>query len=413
MKKRLAAFITGALLLAASGLAAGAEGLALSGWVRSHTGLLLSADPGYAVLQNAFSLSFEQKSDRLAFKVNPFARLDLDQPLEIGLREAYLDLFFDSLQLRIGQQQIIWGKGEGVFITDVVSPKDLRNFILPDFTEVRLGIPALRADYYLGGSTFELVLVPLFVPSRSPEPGSLWYLAPSFPVVPTLHPALAPAADLENGEIFARWSWLGAALDFELMGGLMWDDEPALHLTRTIDSGTGQLTAIDVQPRYHRLALAGGSFSTTLAGAVLRAEGAFYSGKRFATSAPTDADGLVEKNYLHYLAGLDFSLAGLQLSAQLIQRVILDHEEPVVQDFIDTTATLRVSDTLLRDTLRLELFAYLGLNDWDALLRPKLSWSAADGLEISAGVDFFLGDEGTFGRFDGNDQAYLKAKVSF
>ncbi|OHD26090.1 MAG: hypothetical protein A2064_05775 [Spirochaetes bacterium GWB1_66_5] len=173
------------------------------------------------------------------------------------------------------------------------------------------------------------------------------------------------------------------------------------------------MTAIDVQPRYHRLALAGGSFSTTLAGAVLRAEGAFYSGKRLATTAPTDADGLVEKNYLHYLAGLDFSLAGLQLSAQLVQRVILDYEEPIVQDRFDTTATLRVSDTLLRDTLRLELFAYLGLNDWDALLRPKLSWAAADGLEISAGADLFLGDEGTFGRFDGNDQAYLKAKVSF
>ena len=413
MKRRLAAFLTGTLLLAASAAGAGADGPALSGWVRNHTGLLLREEPGYSIVQNAFSLSFEQKGDRLAFKVNPFARLDLEQALEIGLREAYVDLYFDSLELRIGQQQIIWGKGEGVFITDVVSPKDLRDFILPDFAEVRLGIPALRADYYLGGSTFELVLVPLFVPSRPPEPGSIWYLTPSFPVAPTLHPAQEPATVLENGELFARWSWLGAALDFELMGGLMWDDEPALHLARTVDSGTGQVTSIDVQPRYHRLALAGGSFSTTLAGVVLRAEGAWYSGKRFATLAPTDADGLVEKDYLHYLAGLDFSLAGLDLSAQFVQRVILDYEDPIVQDRLDTTATFRVSDTLLRDTLRLELFAYLGVNEWDALLRPKVTWTAADGLELSAGADLFLGDTGSFGRFDGNDQVYLKAKVSF
>jgi hypothetical protein len=413
MKKRLASFITGTLLLAAAASAGADGGPALSGWVRSQAGVLLQEEAGYSIVQNAFSLSIGQKGERLAFKLNPFARLDLEQSLELGLREAYLDLYFDSLELRIGQQQIIWGKGEGVFITDVVSPKDLRDFILPDFTEVRLGIPALRADYYLGGSTFELVLVPLFVPSRSPEPGSLWYQSPSFPVTPTLHPAVGPAAALESGELFARWSWLGAALDFELMGGLMWDDEPALHLTRTIDSGTGQVTAIDVQPRYHRLALAGGSFSTTLAGAVVRAEGAFYSGKRFATLAPADPDGLVQKDYLHYLAGLDFGLAGLDLSAQFVQRVILDYEDPVVQDRIDTTATFRVSDTLLRDTLRLELFAYVGLNEWDALLRPKVTWMAADGLEISAGAELFLGQGGTFGRYDDNDQVYLKAKVSF
>ena len=399
--------------VAEDGATAAGGGPALSGWVRSQAGVLLSEDPGYSTVQEAFSLSFEHSGGRAGFKVNPFATLDLEGELEIGLREAYLDLVFEALDLRLGLQQIIWGKGEGVFITDVVSPKDLRNFILPDFSEIRLGVTALRADWYLGGSTFELVLVPLFTPSRLPPPGSLWHAAPSYPVVPTVLPAQEPAAGLENGEVFARWSWLGSALDFELTGGLMWDDEPAPHLARTVDPGTGQVTAIEVQPRHHRLGLAGGSFSSTLGGLVLRAEGAWYTGKPFSTLEPADPDGVVEKDYLHYLAGLDFGLAGIDASVQLIQRLILDYEEPIVPDRLDTTATFRASGTLLRDTLRLELFAYVGLNEWDALLRPKAAWAAADGLEISAGVDIFLGDSGAFGRYAGNDQAWLKAKYSF
>ena len=60
-----------------------------------------------------------------------------------------MDLYFDNFDLRIGKQQIIYGKAEGVFITDVVSPKDLREFLLPDFEEIRMGITAAKLSYFL------------------------------------------------------------------------------------------------------------------------------------------------------------------------------------------------------------------------------------------------------------------------
>lgn len=413
MRNPFAAFAVSAMLFAAASSAAAAEEIALTGYVRSYAGVLLREDPGYSIVQNTLSLHLEQAGERIAFKAAPFLYHYPEWEIELGLREAYVDIYLDSLDLRLGRQQIIWGKGEGVFITDVVSPKDLRQFILPDFTEVRLGITALRADYYVGNSTFELVLAPLFVPSRQPEAGSIWHLAPPFPFAFALNPVREVERSLENGEVFARYAHLGSALDFELMAGLMWDDDPSLRLSRTIDPVTGQVTRIEAQPEYDRLALAGGSASAALGGVVLRGEAAGYFGKRFSTLDPQDADGLVEKDYLHYLVGLDFGLAGLDLSAQLIQRVIFDYDDPIVPDRFDSTVTFRIGDTLLRDTLRLELFAYIGLNEPDALLRPKATYTLADGFEIVAGADIFLGQEGTFGRFDGNDQAYLKVKYSF
>jgi len=157
--------------------------------------------------------------------------------------------------------------------------------------------------------------------------------------------------------------------------------------------------------------LGGGSFSTTVAGAVLRAEGAYYHGKRFRTDDP--AEGVIRRDYVHYLLGSDFSLLGLDLSAQYVQKIILDYDESIASDRLDHMATLRISKTFLRETLRLELFSYVGLNEPDALLRPKVVYDLTDGLELLLGANIFLGDEGLFGQYDGNDMVYAKVKYSF
>jgi len=309
------------------------------------------------------------------------------------------------VDLRLGKQQIIWGKAEGVFITDVVSPKDLSEFLLPDFDEIRIGITALKADLYLGPTAFELVLVPVFTPNVQPEPGSIWRVTPPYASTANINDAEEVEMDLENGEIFGKFSYLGSLLDFELMGGYMWDDEPTPHVT--------SLAPLEVTPKYHRLVLGGGSFSTTVAGAVLRAEGAYYHGKRFRTDDPAEGEGVVRRDYVHYLVGSDFSLLGLDLSAQYVQKIILDYDESIASDRLDHMATLRISKTFLRETLRLELFSYVGLNEPDALLRPKIVYDLTDGLELLLGSNIFLGDNGLFGQYNGNDMVYAKVKYSF
>ncbi|MFP4164764.1 MAG: hypothetical protein ACLFQB_15100 [Chitinispirillaceae bacterium] len=63
--------------------------------------------------------------------------------------------------------------------------------------------------------------------------------------------------------------------------------------------------------------------------------------------------------------------------------------------------------------MTLELFSYVGLDEPDALVRPKVKYDVADGFELQLGADLFFGDQGRFGAFDENDMVYLKTRYSF
>jgi hypothetical protein len=160
------------------------------------------------------------------------------------------------------------------------------------------------------------------------------------------------------------------------------------------------------------MGVAGGSFSTTLGGTVLRSEGAYYMDKHFSTEIFQN-EGLMKKDYLHYLAGLDFSIAGVTMSTQFIQEYILDYSSDMVNDEFENTMTFLINDTFFRETLMLELFSYVGLNNGDALVRPKVTYSISDGLDILAGANLFFGDSGRFGQYDKNDMVFMKLKYSF
>ena len=385
-----------------------------SGYARNYTGMLLTENNEYAILQNTFNLNVEQSKDKVAFKVNPYIYQYPNQEMEIGLREAYMDIYFNVVDLRVGKQQIIWGKADGVFITDIVSPKDLSEFLLRDFEEIRMGITSLKANYYLGENTFEFVWAPNFTSTQMPDESSIWFPELDFPTAPVFdYSQKEVAAEPGNSEVFAKFSAITSAIDFEIMGSYMWDDDPTMLITKTVNPQTMQLTGLTVTPRHHRLGLAGGSFSSTLGGFVLRGEGAYYNGKYFNSEDPILADTTVEKNYLHYLIGVDYTLWDIRLSSQFIQQAILDYEKPIKNDEYENTMTVLASKDFLRETLRLELFSYIGLNNSDALIRPKVIYDLADGFELLLGANIFVGDSGRFGQYDNNDMVYAKVKYSF
>lgn len=391
-----------------------AQDIALSGYARTYIGALTTGESDYSILQNTFSLNFEHSRSDVYFKVNPYIYHYSDNELELGLRQAYMDLYFDSFDIRIGKQQIIWGKADGVFITDIVSPKDMREFLLPDFNEIRTGITSLKFDYYYGDNTFEIVWIPLFTPTQTPESESIWSLKPDYDLPYSFDYSNADVKDkLSNSEIFVKYSLLSSAIDFELMGAYSWDDDPTFHSEKIFNSELGLVDSIVLKPEHHRLSTLGGSFSTTLGDIVLRGEGAYYTGKYFQSTNPLYLDGTEKKDYLHYLIGVDFSIGDVKLSSQFIQQGILDYNEYLIKYEFENTVTFLASIDFLRETLNIELFSYIGLNEGDALVRPKLIYDYADGLEIQFGANLFLGDEGQFGSFDKNDMIYTKLKYSF
>jgi len=385
----------------------------ITGYVRNYTGVLLQQNNKYSIVQNTISLNIEGSSDKVAFNVNPYIYQYPNESVNIGLREAYLDIYLKFIDLRIGKQEIIWGKADGVFITDIVSPKDLSNFLMPDFDEIRMGVTAVKADYYIGNNLLEFAWLPVFTPTQTPENGSIWYIAPSFSVPVTYDNSKNNiTSSLKNSDVFAKFSALTSLIDFEIMVGYAWDDDPTIHIIKTIDSSK-QLTAVTLIPEYHRLGIGGGSFSTTLGGFVLRGEGAFYNGKYFQSNNPSLYEGVVKKNYIDYLLGLDFTVWDIKLSSQFNQKIILNYDDNIVNDEYTNLVTFLASRRFLNDTLNLELFTYVGLNDQGLLIRPKVNYSVADGFDITLGSNIFGGDSGMFGQYNDNDIVYFKVKYSF
>jgi len=379
------------------------------GFVRTYLGALTDRDGEFSIIQNTFDWKLDYGKGDVALYINPVFNYNaLNDKLDISLRQAYMDIYFDNFDLRIGKQQVIWGKADGVFITDVISPRDLSEFILPDFEEIRIGTNAVKFDYYIGNSTIEAVWIPTFQATITPDENSIWApKMPDFPM-PIVYDSMNydVGNKLSESEIALKYSYLGSAIDFELMAAYMWDDTPAMHIYSQPD------TTLLIKPEYHRLPLVGTSFSKAVGGAVVRGETAYYFDKRF-SAEDFSVNGIKEKDYLHYLVGYDHNWFGVNVSFQFIQEYIMDYEEDMRNDEFSNTMTFLASKTFINETLELSLFSYYGINDNDALLRSKLSYDLYDGFEIQLGANIFVGEEGNFGQYNDNDMVYMKVRYDF
>ena len=409
--------ITIILITISLAIAVKSQNVDINGFVRNYTGVQYN-NGDFIMLQNTLNLNFEKMGDRVAFKANPMLYLYGIDSLDFNMREIYLDLYFDNFDIRVGKQQIVWGKADGVFITDIVSPLNLNEFLLPDFDEIRIGVYAAKIDYYFGNSSIEAIWKPIYAGNEFPGPGSIWYKPPEFPAPPTFDYSKEKTdPSLENSEVYLKYALSSSAIDFDLMGAYTWDATPGMYTEKQFEMdsmGNPVLTGLLITPEHHRLYVAGGSFTSTIKSFVLRGEAAYYNGKYFQTADPTADGALIQKNYLHYVVGLDYGIGNLKLSAQFIQKYIMDYNDFIVEEEFGNTMTFLARYDAMRETLHLELFSYVGLNYGDALIRPKVTYDFSDSFSILLGSNIFVGDErGMFGRYDDNSMIYTKIKYNF
>ena len=412
--------ITLAIIMGSTLLSIAQEKVDISGFGRTYEGVTVN-DGEFAIIQQTLNLNFEKRGEKVAFKANPMIYLYNADSIHFNMREVYADLYFKNFDLRVGKQQIVWGKADGVFITDIVSPLNLSEFLLPDFDEIRTGVIAAKLDYYIGNSTIELIAIPQFTPTIRPNESSIWNIQPEFPAPATFDwskSTIKPS--LENSEVFLKYSAMTSKIDFDFMGGYTWDDNPAMHVKKqfgmdnTTTPPSPVLKGLIITPEHHRLGVAGGSFSSEIKGIILRGEAAYYNGKYFQTEDMQAEDALVQKDYINYVVGLDFSLGKVKMSGQFIQKYILDYSDGIVNDEINNMATIMARYDMMRETLHLELFSYIGITGEDALIRPKITYDFDDSFSILLGANIFVGSrEGQFGQYQDNSMVYTKIKYNF
>jgi hypothetical protein len=209
-----------------------------------------------------------------------------------------------------------------------------------------------------------------------------------------------------------------SAIDFDLMGAYIWDQTASMYVEKEFgfDTVTNQpgLTGLLITPEHNRLNVFGGSFTSTIKSFVIRGEAAYYNGKYFQTADPIAEGALSQNDYLHYVVGLDYSVGNLKLSAQFIQKYIMDYNDFIDEEEFGNTMTFLARYDAVRETLHLELFSYVGLNYGDALIRPKVTYDFSDSFSILLGSNIFVGDErGMFGKYVDNSMIYTKIKYNF
>ena len=407
--KRAPMPLLAAMFVAAASLSA--QEPSLNGYLRHQLGATVS---DAEIVRNAVTAEVElgYRGTEVDLLLNPYFEIAPDAGAELGVREAYLDYYTEFVDLRVGKQIIIWGKADGLAITDIVSPKDLTNFLIPDFRELRTGVIAASAKAYTGPAVVELIYIPVFTPSVLPAPDSIWYTSLETPIEPTVNPAPDVGSSLDDGEFYARLRLQTSALDFDLAIGYYWTNEPFPTITKEFTS-PGVLSALTVTPEHYRQWLAGGALSSSVGPFIVRGESGFFTPKRFLTTEMTDADGYVEKEYLQSLAGADTAVAGIDLSAQIMHQYVFDHEDALRQDEHSWTATFRARKSFLRERLVFDAFSYVGFNAPDALVKVGATWAPADALSFRVEGNLFFGDEGQFGAYAGNDLVVISTRYSY
>lgn len=335
-----------------------------------------------------------------------------DQHLEFQLRETYLDFSTGAWDWRLGRQHIVWGEMVGLFFADVVSAKDMREFVLPDFQVLRIPQWAARAEYFKDDFHAELVWIPfpgydeIGKPKNFLQPGSGADFYPYPPaIMPTILGEVKPSNSLEHTNFGARVSTLNHGWDLSGFYYSSMNSAPTFYRT----------APNTFTPRHDRIWQVGGTLAKDFRNFVLKAEAVYSNGRRYNLRTNlTDPDGVVKQNNLDWVVGLDFNLTtDTRVNTQLFQRYFFDHAADIVPERMESGVSLLVNHKFSGNwEAEALLVRSLNRNDW--MLRPKARWGFQPGWKLTFGLDVFGGPpDGLFGQYDSLDRGYVEVRHDF
>lgn len=329
-----------------------------------------------------------------------------DQRRDFMLREAYVDIGHGEWEFRLGRQHIIWGEMVGFFFADVVSARDLRDFLLPEFESMRIGQWAARAEYFGTDTHFELLWIPKPSFDEIGKPGGDFYVFPWLPAG-TLVTEHKPSDSVSNGNYGARISHLVDGWDLSAFYYRSYDISPTVY---EVTPGAASL-------RHERLHQVGGTFSKDLGSFVLKGEAVHTRGRGVNTFTPVPGAvlvGLEKTAMVDYAVGVDVPAGSdWRFNAQLYGRWLDEHRPHMISDRSETGVTFQAVHTVGSE-IEMELLAVSSLNRSDYMLRPKITWKFAPAWRAVTGVDVFGGSgDGLFSAYDRSDRAYVELRHWF
>lgn len=387
--------------------------LHISGWAETMQSVRISEPHDQVTSRARLRLEAEAELDWIYAFASADAEKNwiIDAETEVEMHELWLEHAGDGWDVRVGRQIIIWGKADGVQVTDLISPPDYTESMTRDLDEIRMPVDAMKLRLLGQWFDTELIVIPVFTAAVLPEGDNPWAVSQSVPdsVRISQDAADEPSASLENSEVALKVSAYLPGFDVAASVFHTWDDMPAMHRGAWME---GDTLHVDYRPEHHRLTVLGLECSRPWSDFVFRGEAAYTIGQYQNTDSvfedPRPKDGLKWLAGLDWMPGDDWSVTG-----QFVGAHILDYDEGLAEDAFSPLATLNISKKLLNQTLTLSNMLYVDLDDAEVFDRVKADYEIRDGFHVLAGADLFHGDDGQFGRYEDNSQVWIKLKYSF
>lgn len=335
-----------------------------------------------------------------------------NQRTNLELRENYLDFSAGGLDFRIGRQHVVWGEMVGLFFADVVSARDQREFILPEFDQMRIPQWAARAEYFSGDFHAEALWIPVASYDNIGKPGAEFFPWQPLPpgAVAQYRQELRPERNADNMNWGLRLSLLKNGWDVSGFYYRSTDISPTFYREPIVAPDSPFI----FQARHDRIEQVGGTLAKDFGDIVLKGEAVHTRGRKFTVLDLSDADGVARQDTLDWAAGLEFTLpAEKSLNVQVFQRRFFEHNPSLIPDARENGYSVLLKGKFSGNwEAQALLISSFNRSDW--LFRPRLSWNFARNWRWVLGADIFTGPPlGMFGRYDRQDRVYSEVRYSF
>lgn len=317
----------------------------------------------------------------------------------------------DYLDLKVGRQTLTWGTGDLLFVNDLF-PKDWKSFFIGrDDEYLKAPSDAIKGSIFTDWVNIDLIYTPLFNGSQYIDGTRLSYWNP----------------------ILGRTAGRDFIFEDQERDSIFQDSETAARLSKNMDGlelafygyygfwkTPEGLDAERVKLFYPELSVYGASIREALLGGIGNFEIGYYDSR-------DDRDGgdpLIRNSEFRMMAGFERELApdltgGFQYYLEWMQDYDIYIKtlpaNMAARDEFRHLITVRLTQLLMNQNLRLSLFVYYSPSDQDGYIRPKVHYKITDQWAVEAGANLFAGEEDHtfFGQFQNNTNAYAGVRWSF
>ncbi len=373
------------------------------------------------------------------------------------VREAYVDIFTDLVDIRAGKQIVTWGTADGIRVLDAyINPLDWREFTLNPWNDMKVPLWMLKVEFAptLNGS-LQFLFIPDFERDYLADPTAPYAFRMTnreyrnYEMLRALGYRVdvkrdEPAQNIRNAKFGFRWRDVIGGFEYTINFLYGWDTVSTVNTT-TVDTSTmtfppqfppgfppGVMPPIGstfrVRKKYARIRVWGGSFSKTFTkgvfrGLTTRGEFAYVNDKVVTYIGDDGRPHQTKIDEYNYVLGFDkYLISNWLFSFQFIQK-ILSKKDYHGKRFllssggkmrkVSTYLTLKVSTDFFHERLKPSILVLYGdQNDWRISPEFPIEWG--DHITTNFGAHILEGRrKSVFGEFKGEKQIFFNFRYSF